>query len=83
MKKRSSVGGDRRGQLEWTRVSFLRSWVQGIIKNYDVRALYDIRWRICSGAIKRQEESCAAKGKHAWCSKGEVFLNQHGRVVKV
>ena len=37
-----------------------------------------IQWRICrrarGRAIKGQEESCAAKGKHACCSKGEVFL---------
>ena len=46
-------------------------------------ALYNIRWRICNRAIKRQEESCVAKGKHACCLKGEVFLKRHGRVVKV
>ena len=37
---------------------------------------YNIQWRICSTAIKGQEESCVAKGKHACCSRRD-------RVVKV
>ena len=63
-------------QLEWTRVSFLKGLGSGYSKELlnDVRALYNIRRRICSRAIKKQEESCAAKGKHACCSKGVVFL---------
>ena len=73
-------------QLQQTCVSF---FFKGLGSGYsidskellnDVRALW---WRICSGAIKRQEESCATKGKHACCSKEEVFLKRHGRVLKV
>ena len=71
-------------QLERTCVSFFKGLSSGYSKELlnDVRALYNIRWRICSGAIKRQE-SCAVKGKYACCSKGKVFLKQHCRVVKV
>ena len=72
-------------QLEWTCVSFFKGLGSGYSKELlnDVRALYNIRRRICSRAFKRQEESCAAKGKYACCSKGEVFLKRHGGVVKV
>ena len=78
-RKRSSVGGDGRG------IVFKGLSSAGYSKELlnDVCALYNIRWRKCNGVIKRQEEDCAAKGKHACCSKGKVFLKRHGRVVKV